>query len=225
MTVSHHEVLFTFMNESVETILWWFCDFRRIPPYITKYLNFYTWEITLLNQTISADMISSWVPVFLSWICVIQLKISSVMNNFDEGYCQVYSYNIKDRRTGMSEKHFFSCCNNLEEKSCQGYTYQKPNRRECKYSFNIFSLINWFYVSLITLVIPCPVWFKFFTYILHVFLVCGMPPYSENKSDKRLGQIQDSPEEQKCDFAKISKRMRVVEKFGPWNPSVMRQWS
>ena len=81
-------------------------------------------------------MISSWVPVLLSWICVIQLKISSVMNNFEEGYCQVYSYNIKDRRTGMSEKHFFSCCNNMDEKSCQGYTYQKPSRGECKYSFS-----------------------------------------------------------------------------------------
>ena len=196
MTVSHHEVLFTFMNESVETTLWWFCDFGRIPPYITKYLNFYTWETILLNQTISTNMISPWVPVFLSWICVIQLKISSVMNDFDEGYCQVYSYNIKDRRTGMSEKHFFSCCNNLEEKSCQGFTYQKPSRRECKYSFNIFRFTNWFYhfVSLIKLAILCLVRFRFLhIYFCNVFLMCEIPPYSDNKTDRIMGWIQDSP--------------------------------
>ena len=70
-----------------------------------------------------------------SIIIIIKFKVTEVMNNFEEGYCQVYSYNIKDRESGLSERHFFTCCNNLEEKSCQGYTYQKPIRLECEYFF------------------------------------------------------------------------------------------
>ena len=159
--------LVTFVNESVETILWWLCDFSRI-LHTTKYLNVYTWKTIYLNRTISVNMISSWVPVLLSWICVIQLKISNVMNDFEEGYCQMYSYNIKDRRTGMSEKHFFSCCNNLDEKSCQGFTYQKPSRHECKYSLNIFRFRNWpsRFVSLVKLGIMSAARF-WFSYHFH----------------------------------------------------------
>ena len=56
----------------------------------------------------------------------------------DTGYCQVYSYNIKYRSSGLQEKHLFVCCNNGEEKQCEGATYQKPSRREGKLTGSLF---------------------------------------------------------------------------------------
>jgi hypothetical protein len=52
----------------------------------------------------------------------------------DTGYCQVYSYNIKYRSSGLQEKHLFVCCNDGEEKQCEGATYQKPSRSEGKHT-------------------------------------------------------------------------------------------
>lgn len=88
-------------------------------------------------------MAPNWVTVVFSWICIVlEVKLSNELNHFEEGFCQVYSYNIKDRRTGLSEKHFFSCCNNMEEKSCQGNTYQKPRRTECKFFTLLFCRVS-----------------------------------------------------------------------------------
>ena len=75
----------------------------------------------------------------LSWIChlflltaLMTLEMTDALRNIEEGYCQVYSYNMKDRNSGHYEKHYFTCCNNTEEKSCNGQTYQKPTIVECK---------------------------------------------------------------------------------------------
>ena len=48
----------------------------------------------------------------------------------ENGFCQVYSYNIKHRTSGLQEKHLFVCCNNQKERQCEGATYQKPTRTE-----------------------------------------------------------------------------------------------
>ncbi len=70
--------------------------------------------------------------IFVLDIIVI-LDITQALKDVEEGYCQMYSYNVKDKDSGYSGKHYFTCCNNAKEKSCDGHTYQKPTNLECKW--------------------------------------------------------------------------------------------